>query len=118
MHPPPRTQTGTLGQFISEKSAPNHPGKGLDPPQNEGQCPNAWGDFFGGASLISAFKHLSVSTEVCVIVYEAASGDNFALQQQKQRPKRSVVRLLLAAADATTAECYTAKAFASLSRGH
>ena len=30
---PPRTQTGTLGHFISEKSAPNHPGKGLDPPK-------------------------------------------------------------------------------------
>ena len=27
---PPRTQTGTLGHFISEKSAPNHPGKGLE----------------------------------------------------------------------------------------
>ena len=30
---PLRTQTGTLGHFISEKSAPNHPGKGLDPPK-------------------------------------------------------------------------------------
>ena len=37
---PPRTQTGTLGHFISEKMkeilpkkvASNHPGKGLDPP--------------------------------------------------------------------------------------
>ena len=29
----PRTQTGTLGHFVSEKSAPNHPGKGLGPPQ-------------------------------------------------------------------------------------
>ena len=28
LHPPPRTQTGTLGH-----SAPNHPGNGLDPPK-------------------------------------------------------------------------------------
>ena len=33
--PHPRTQTGTLGHFVSEKSAPNHLGKGLDPPQNQ-----------------------------------------------------------------------------------
>ena len=33
LHPLPRTQTGTLGHFVSEKSAQNHPGKGLDPPK-------------------------------------------------------------------------------------
>ena len=32
LHPPPRTQTGTLGHFVSEKSAPNHPGIAQMPP--------------------------------------------------------------------------------------
>ena len=81
LHPPPRTQTGTLGHFISEKVpqtirarvqtpqnegnipkkvAPNHPGKGLDPPPPYGQCPNAFYAIFGGASL-----SLSVSRCSC-----------------------------------------------------
>ena len=42
--PPSRTQPGTLEHFISEKSAPNHPGKGWDPPPLMGnaQMPSAW----------------------------------------------------------------------------
>ena len=97
IYTPPRTQTGTLGHFFSGAilpfyhfyhfvyhflwiSAPNHPGKGLDPPQNQanarlnlensslkkcpkpsgqgfrppppnGQCPNRGGALLKGASL-------------------------------------------------------------------
>ena len=43
--PSPRcTQTGTLGHFVSEKSAPNYPGKGLDPPKSS-KCPFDLGKF-------------------------------------------------------------------------
>ena len=32
--PPAPHSNGTLGHFISEKSGPNNPGKGLDPPKS------------------------------------------------------------------------------------
>ena len=49
VRPPPCTQRGTLGHFVralfeglygsnSKKSAPNHPGKGLDPPPQTGNA--------------------------------------------------------------------------------
>ena len=63
-----------------------------------------------------AIQHLCLSshTELCVIVFKTASGDNLVLQQQQTAPK--TVRC--SPPDATTAECYTAKGSASLNMGH
>ena len=41
----------TLGHFISEKSAPNHPGKRVDPPSPQRAMPKCLQHFFIGAFL-------------------------------------------------------------------
>ena len=49
----------------SQKSCPNHPGKGLDHPPSNGQCPNAFGILFGAASLMLT----CILSELGVIFY-------------------------------------------------
>ena len=67
-HPGKGPDPPKIKQILPKKVAPNHPGKGLDPPPN-GQCPNAWGDFFGGASLSSSAKKLKQKSDLMYVVH-------------------------------------------------
>ena len=73
------------------------------------------GDLDARSAVAKYVDKICVFLIKLAIVSKAASGDNFALHRHQHRPK--TVRCSLRP-DATTAECYTAKAFASLNMGH
>ena len=53
----------------SKKSCPKPSGQGVCPPPPNGQCPNAWGDFLNGASLMQVVP--------CIAKFNPSHGVNF-----------------------------------------
>ena len=83
---PPRTQPGTLGHFISEKSAPNHPGKGLDPPKqansSQKSCPKP-----SGQGLRPPSPYGQCPNAFCMNL----NGSSKRLGKSEERPKKKVL---------------------------